>query len=80
MNCPNCKAQLTCGCQKRLAIDGKQCCSTCVGKYNESLKNKPASENVEKPKTAEVPGNPAPPTASPAPLIFKIKASMHNKP
>lgn len=82
MNCSNCKAQLTCGCQKRVAADGKACCSTCVNKYNESLKNKPVNETVEKPKTSEAAVKPAsaPTTESIAPVVFKIKASMHNKP
>lgn len=28
--CPNCGAKITCGCQKRIATDGRQCCSKCV--------------------------------------------------
>jgi hypothetical protein len=32
--CPNCKKQLSCGCQKTLAIDGRECCDSCVGNYN----------------------------------------------
>lgn len=38
--CPNCKARLTCGCQKKKASDGKQVCSTCFSKYEMSLKTK----------------------------------------
>lgn len=36
MNCPNCNTPLTCGCQKRTAGNGKQCCSSCIGKCNQS--------------------------------------------
>jgi hypothetical protein len=36
--CPNCKARITCGCQKRKASDGKQVCSTCLNKYEIGLK------------------------------------------
>lgn len=40
MNCPNCKARLSCGCQKKKAKDGTQVCTHCVTTYNNSLKNK----------------------------------------
>jgi hypothetical protein len=35
--CSNCKTKLSCGCQKRVAKDGKQVCSNCVTKYNGTL-------------------------------------------
>jgi hypothetical protein len=35
--CLNCKTKLSCGCQKRVAKDGKQVCSNCVTKYNSTL-------------------------------------------
>ena len=38
--CPNSKARITCGCQKKKASDGKQVCSTCLSKYEMSLKTK----------------------------------------
>jgi len=38
MNCPNCKSKITCGCQKRVASDGKQVCSTCLVNYENNLK------------------------------------------
>ena len=38
--CPNCKARITCGCQKRKASDGRQVCSTCISKYEAALKLK----------------------------------------
>lgn len=38
MNCPNCNSQLSCGCQKRVASDGKQVCSSCLNAYEAKLK------------------------------------------
>jgi len=35
--CQNCKTQLSCGCQRRVAVNGAQVCSTCVTSYNASL-------------------------------------------
>lgn len=35
MNCGNCGAQLSCGCQKRVAANGKQCCNACISKCNQ---------------------------------------------
>lgn len=35
--CPNCGAQITCGCQERVASNGKQCCQTCVTAYEQQL-------------------------------------------
>lgn len=44
--CLNCKSRITCGCQKRKASDGKQVCSSCLSKYEASLKVKqPVSRN-----------------------------------
>jgi hypothetical protein len=34
MNCPNCNAALSCGCQKRVASNGKQCCTNCIARCN----------------------------------------------
>jgi hypothetical protein len=45
MKCANCGSKLSCGCQKRVAKDGKACCSNCVGKYNTQLLN--ASKTVK---------------------------------
>jgi len=39
MTCVNCKSQLSCGCQQRIAADGKKVCSNCVTKYNNSVKS-----------------------------------------
>ncbi len=32
--CPNCKAHLTCGCQKRTSNKGVACCANCVASLN----------------------------------------------
>lgn len=37
-NCQNCGAQITCGCQDRVASDGKKVCSNCLASYEEHLK------------------------------------------
>lgn len=44
MNCPNCGSVLSCGCQRRVASDGKQCCSSCVTRYNISISTQPVSQ------------------------------------
>jgi hypothetical protein len=36
--CPNCGAQLSCGCQRRTASNGTQCCDTCIATYEANLK------------------------------------------
>jgi hypothetical protein len=36
--CANCKAKLSCGCQKRTASNGQQVCSNCLKKYEAGLK------------------------------------------
>ena len=38
MNCTNCGAKLSCGCQKRVATDGKHVCSSCIAVYESGLK------------------------------------------
>ena len=38
MNCPNCNQKLTCGCQKKVASDGKTVCSGCISVYESKLK------------------------------------------
>ncbi len=35
MTCGNCGATLTCGCQKRIAQNGKHCCTTCIARCNQ---------------------------------------------
>lgn len=36
-SCPNCGAQITCGCQDRNASDGTRVCSNCVAFYEQQL-------------------------------------------
>lgn len=36
--CPNCKAKLSCGCQKRTASNGVSVCSSCVSSYEAKIK------------------------------------------
>lgn len=35
--CPNCGTQITCGCQERVASNGKQVCGSCITAYENSL-------------------------------------------
>lgn len=36
--CPNCKKNLSCGCQLRKASDGASVCTNCLPSYNNRLK------------------------------------------
>lgn len=36
--CPNCQSNLSCGCQKRTASNGTQCCTLCLAAYEQQLK------------------------------------------
>ena len=38
--CQNCKTVLGCGCQKKLASDGKSVCKGCIVSYENNLKKK----------------------------------------
>lgn len=38
--CPNCGSNLTCGCQKRVANDGKSVCTMCINSYNNHIASK----------------------------------------
>lgn len=38
MKCSNCNTRLTCGCQKKTAINGTACCNACVGTVNAKAK------------------------------------------
>ncbi len=46
--CPNCKAKLSCGCQRRKASDGKQVCANCSAKYEAQLKGTQPKDNLQK--------------------------------
>lgn len=35
--CPNCQSNLSCGCQKRVASNGVQCCTLCIAAYEKSI-------------------------------------------
>ena len=35
--CGNCGVQLSCGCQRRDASDGKSCCDQCIDAYERSI-------------------------------------------
>lgn len=35
--CPNCGTTITCGCQDRIATDGKLVCSNCIALYEQQL-------------------------------------------
>lgn len=37
--CPNCGAQITCGCQRQTASNGAQVCNNCVAIYEKQLQN-----------------------------------------
>jgi hypothetical protein len=47
--CGNCKAKLSCGCQRRKASDGQQVCSNCLTKYEAQLKKKVLNPNSQNP-------------------------------
>ena len=46
--CPNCKAKLSCGCQRRKASNGTQVCSNCLANYEAQIKSKPIGNNIKK--------------------------------
>lgn len=46
--CSNCKAKLSCGCQKRKASDGQQVCASCLAKYEAKLKGPQPKDNLQK--------------------------------
>jgi hypothetical protein len=47
--CNNCGAQLSCGCQRRDASDGKSCCDQCITSYEIQL-NPPTPSPTSEPK------------------------------
>lgn len=46
--CLNCGTNMTCGCQKRKASDGKECCSHCLNAYEAQLRVKREAEKKSK--------------------------------
>jgi len=49
--CINCGSQITCGCQDRVATDGKKVCSSCVVTYEQQLI---AKRNLEIQQNGEI--------------------------
>jgi hypothetical protein len=49
-SCPNCKATLSCGCQRRQASNGGQVCSNCLSSYESQIQiaNQPSVVIEEK--------------------------------
>lgn len=47
MNCSNCNARMSCGCQKRRASDGTSCCSTCLAFYEKKLKAEKEIKSIQ---------------------------------
>lgn len=45
MTCLNCNAKLSCGCQKKVATDGKQVCSSCLTSYQKKINAANATSN-----------------------------------
>lgn len=35
--CPNCESVITCGCQRRKGVDGKDVCTRCINDYNKLI-------------------------------------------
>lgn len=65
MTCQNCGATHGCGCQQRVASDGKICCSTCIQSYEMSKgKGQPSPQNYQ--------GSPIQNNSSIAPVVNSI--------
>jgi hypothetical protein len=48
--CGNCKATLSCGCQKKKASNGVWVCRSCISRYEKTLQeNKTQNTTTEKP-------------------------------
>lgn len=54
--CPNCKAHLTCGCQRRVSKDGKAGCQNCIAQLNNSADTN-KSQQVKNPTSGNAPTN-----------------------
>jgi hypothetical protein len=46
--CLNCNSKLSCGCQKRLASDGKTVCSKCIVDYERRVAEAKAQKTTPK--------------------------------
>jgi hypothetical protein len=49
MNCNNCNARMSCGCQKRKASDGTSCCSSCLAFYEKKLQAEKQIKSINAP-------------------------------
>ena len=58
--CANCKAKLTCGCQKRIASNGAHVCSNCIASYEASLGIIRQATPPSNPESPPVSGNTMP--------------------
>ncbi len=47
--CANCGNQLSCGCQRRTASNGTQVCSSCLARYEASIKQSTPATSAEGP-------------------------------
>lgn len=56
-SCQNCGTKMGCSCQRRVATDGKSCCSTCISAYEVNLKNKNIALTQPKPNNSTAPTN-----------------------
>lgn len=50
--CLNCKANIGCGCNKRVASDGTSCCNNCLAAYESRIR---PTQQVSNPSTSSVP-------------------------
>lgn len=46
MKCPHCGRVLGCGCQRRTAKDGTQCCKYCVAEVNNEVIKRRLRQNL----------------------------------
>ena len=51
-SCPNCKATLSCGCQKKKATNGVFVCKNCIQSYENSIKVLTNTIKSAEPKTS----------------------------
>ena len=55
MKCQNCGNKLTCGCQQKIATNGKSVCANCITAYEQSLR--PNSTPDNQPYIWDIPKN-----------------------
>lgn len=51
--CSNCNKSLNCGCQKRIASDGKNCCTSCLVQYEANLNSQRLTQQAVIPPVSE---------------------------